>query len=123
MKKFMFLLIAMFIGISTSTFAGTKTETSLVNNSLKFEIPVSIIIKQVITFTDGKSIEVYYQKDGNFCKLYSNADLDKYKEGDLNRIKSTYFEIVDRVEGKCFMTKKTTDVIGLVKSYVNRYCK
>lgn len=116
MKKIKFLLIAMLMSFGTSTFAGTTTTTNDIIVSQKISIPVNIIIKQTITFKDGKSISVYYKKEGDICKLYSQTDITKYKESDLSRIKSTNFEIADSTEGKCIMTKKTKDVISLAKS-------
>lgn len=116
MKKMMFLLMAMLMSFSASTFAGTKTEANLVENAMQFDIPVTIIVKQTITFNDGKTISVYYKKDGDVCKIYSKADLTNYSEDDLNRVKSTNFEVVDEVEGKCILTKKTNDVLKLAKS-------
>lgn len=104
------------MSFSMSTFAGTTTGCNKCENVSKFEIPVNIIIKQTITFNDGSQIAVFYQKEGNVCKLYSKTDVTKYKERDLYRIKSTNFEIVNKVEGKCLMTKNTSDVIKLAKS-------
>jgi len=116
----MIILIAMLMSFGTSTFAGTTTAVSEIENAQKFTIPVNIIIKQTITFTDGKTISIYYQKEGDVCRLYSDTDITKYTESDLNRIKSTNFEITNRTEGKCIMTKKAKDVIGLAKSIIRQ---
>lgn len=117
MKKIMFLLMAVLMSISTSTFAGTTTaQRQQQQSSTGFSIPVNIIVKQTIEFTDGKTIDVYYQKEGNVCKLYSREDVMKYSQSDLNRIKSTNFEIVDHCEGKCLLTKNVSDVLSLAKS-------
>lgn len=117
MKKFMFLLIAMLMSIGTSTFAGTKTASS---NSEKFTIPVNLIVKQTVTFTDGKTIELFYQKDGGVCRLYSCTDVTKYSKSDLNRVKATSFEITNHIEGKCLMTKKTGDVMKFARSVLKQ---
>ena len=53
---------------------------------------------------------------GNVCNLYSREDVMKYSKSDLNRIKSTNFEIVDHCEGKCLLTKNVSDVLSLAKS-------
>jgi len=116
MKKMMFLLMAMLMSFSVSTFAGTKTEAKQVENAIQFDIPFTIIVKQTVTFNDGKTIAVYYKKDGDVCKVYSKVDPTKYSEKDLERIKYTSFEIVDEVEGKCILTKKTADVLRLAKN-------
>lgn len=118
MKKIMFLLMAMLMSFGASTFAGTTTDKQ--KSTTKFDIPVNIIIKQTITFTDGKTISVYYQKQGSTCRLYSKTDLSKYKESDINRVKSTNFEIVDHTEGKCLMTKKAADVIDMARSLIRQ---
>lgn len=116
MKHTMILLIAMLMSFGTSTFAGTKTSQKVSVGGTKIEIPANLIIKQTITFNDGKVITVYYEKQGGVCKLYSKADLNKYTGADLNRVKSTNFEITDHTEGKCVMTKSTSDVMGLAQS-------
>lgn len=116
MRKILFLLIAMLMSCSISTFASTKTNGNMVTDSPKFEIPTNIIIKQTITFKDGNTVTVYYQKTGDLCKVFSKNDITKYTEDDINRIKSSNFEITDRVEGKCIITKKTSDVMNLAKN-------
>lgn len=120
MKKFMTLLIAMLMSFGTSTFAATTSAHTTVENNMMLSIPTNIIVKQTITFNDGKTIAVYYKKEGDVCKLYSDTDITKYKEKDLNRIKSTNIEITDHTEGKCIMTKKTNDVISLAKEMTKK---
>lgn len=88
----------------------------MVTESPKFEIPTNIIIKHTITFKDGNTVTLYYQKTGDVCKVFSQNDITKYTEDDINRIKSSNFEITDRVEGKCVITKKTSDVMNLAKN-------
>lgn len=116
MKKILFVMMAILMSVSTSSFAGTTTWSSESESVQKITIPTKIIIKQIITFNDGSSVEVFYQKDGKTCKLYSNTDIKAYKASDLNRIKSTSFDITDHVEGKCRMTKTTSNIIELAKS-------
>lgn len=109
-------LMSVFAAATASATTGTETLTSRNENTLKIDIPVNLIVKQVITFKDDTHITVYYQKDGDTCRLYSTVDVTKYKESDLNRIKSTSFEISDRVKGKCLMTKRTSDVMKMARS-------
>lgn len=118
MKKIIIPLMAVLMSFGTSAFAGTKTANSqsLSASSLSISIPEQLIVKQTVTFTDGSTVTVFYQKDGNMCRIYSDTDITKYKEADLNRIKSTNFELTDHVEGRCILTKKTRDVIALAKS-------
>lgn len=112
----MFLLMAVLMSISTSTFAGTTTAKSESPSHAEFVIPTNLIVKQTITFTDGKSIQVFYQKEGDTCRIYSKEDVTRYSESDLNRIKSTHFEIADHCEGKCLLTRKATDILSLAKT-------
>lgn len=114
MKKIITLLMVMLMSVSLSASAGTTTDASA--NALKLDIPVNIIIKQTVTFMDGKTIELFYQKEGDVCRLYSKTDITKYTQEDLNRVKSTNFERVNHVEGKCYVTKKTGDLIGMARS-------
>ncbi len=44
----------------------------------------------------------------------------KYKESDLGKNQSTNFEFVDKVEGKCYITRKTNDVIAFAKSVLKQ---
>lgn len=115
MKNLIVILVTMLMSMSTSAFAGTTTSTESKIDLSSIVIPVNITVKQTITFKDGKTIELYYQKQGDVCKLYSTTDVMKYKESDLGRIQSTNFELVDNVEGKCYMTRKTNDVIAFAK--------
>lgn len=118
-KLFAILSIALmsaFAAASASATTSCETTNVQIEKSLKFDIPVNMVVKQTITFNDGNTVTVYYQKEGNVCRLYSNVDVTKYTEQDLNRIKSTTFEVTDRVKGKCLMTKKASDIMKLAKS-------
>lgn len=120
-KLFAILSIALMSAVASapaSAKTGTETASTIVENTLKFNIPVNLIVKQTITFTDGKSITVFYQKEGNICRLYSTVDVTKYSESDLNRIKSTNFELSDHVEGKCLLTRNCSDIIKFARSVI-----
>lgn len=120
MKHLIVILIAMLMSMSASAFAVTTNITESKIDFTSIVVPTNITVKQTITFKDGKSIELYYQKQGDVCKLYATADVTKYKESDLNRIKSTNFEFADKVEGKCYITRKTSDVIAFAKSVLKK---
>ncbi|MBQ0073053.1 MAG: hypothetical protein KBT34_02535 [Prevotella sp.] len=120
MKHLIVILMTVLMSISTSAFASTTTSTESKNNLTVIVIPTNITVKQTVTFKDGKTIELYYQKKGDVCKLYSTTDVTKYKESDLSKIKSTNFEFVDKVEGKCYITRKTNDVIAFAKSVLKQ---
>ena len=48
------------------------------------------------------------------------AGCRSHKESDLSKIKSTNFEFADKVEGKCYITRKTNDVIAFAKSVLKQ---
>ena len=120
MKHVFIVLITMLMSMSTSAFAATTTSKECKIDLTSIAIPANITVKQTVTFKDGKIIEIYYQKKGDVCKLYSTTDVAKYKESDLGRIKATNFELVDKVEGKCYITRKTNDVIAFAKSVLKQ---
>ena len=120
MKHVFIVLITMLMSMSTSAFAATTTSKECKIDLTSIAIPSNITVKQTVTFKDGKIIELYYKKKGDTCKLYSTTDVTKYKESDLSMIKSTNFEFVDKVEGKCYITRKTNDVIAFAKSVLKQ---
>lgn len=110
----------MLMSMSTSAFAGTTTSSEKNFNITSIAIPTNVTVKQTVTLKDGTIIELYYQKQGDVCKLYSTTDIKKYKESDLTKIQSTNFEFVDKVQGKCYITRKTNDVIAFAKSILKQ---
>ena len=120
MKHFIVILMTVLMSISTSAFAATTSVTESKIDLSSLVVPTNITVKQTITFKDGKTISLYYQKKRDVCKLYSTTDVKEYKESDLGKIKSTNFEFVDKVEGKCYITRKTNDVIAFAKSVLKQ---
>lgn len=108
------------MSMSTSAFAATTSSKECKIDLTSIAIPANITVKQTVTFKDGTTITLYYQKQGDTCKLYSTTDVTKYKESDLGKIKSTKFEFVDKVEDKCYITRKTNDVIAFAKSVLKQ---
>ena len=121
MKNLIVILMTVLMSMSTSAFAATTTSTECKTDLTSIVVPANITVKQTITFKDGTTIELYYQKKGDVCKLYSTTDVTKYKESDLGKIKSTNFEFVDKVEGKCYITRKTKDVMAFAKSVLKQF--
>lgn len=115
MNKIITIMIAMLMSISLSSFAGTKTSTASKSSTKNISVPANIVIKQTITFEDGKTIEVFYEKKGQDCKLYSTSNISKYGVSDLYRIKSTNFEKTDHVEGKCYATRTVKALIAMAR--------
>lgn len=120
MKHFIVILMTMLMSISTSAFAATTSVTESKIDLSSLVVPTNITVKQTITFKDGKTISLYYHKKRDVCKLYSTTDVKEYKESDLGKIQSTNFEFVDKVEGKCYITRKTNDVIAFAKSVLKQ---
>ena len=110
-------MIAVLMSIGLSSFAGTKTNTTS-SRIGKVNVPANLIIKQSITFDDGKTIIVFYEKEGETCKLYSTSNVSKYGISDLWRVKSTNFEKTNHAEGKCYATKSVTGLIALAKGFL-----
>lgn len=120
MKQTFFTLIIALMSafVSTPVFASANGNTT----DIKLEILSllqDITIKQTITFKDNSQVKLYYQKKGNICKVYSASNLNKYSSDDLKRVKSTVFEVTDYVEGKCYITKTTDNVIKIAKNIFN----
>lgn len=116
MKKTFAILMMVLMSINLSAFAGTTTTATNEVNKVKIEIPMNIILKQTITFNDDSTIEVYYEKKGNKCSVYSTANLNKYSAKDLDRVKSTNFERADHVEGKCYLSKTTSNLFAMARN-------
>ena len=88
MKHFIVILMTVLMIISTSAFAATTSGTESKIDLSSLVVPTNITVKQPITFKDRQTTELYYQKKGDVCKLYSTTDVTKYKESDLSMIKS-----------------------------------
>ena len=121
MKHLVVILMTVLMSISTSAFAVTKNSPKSKIDLTSIVVPANITVKQTVTFKDGTTIELYYQKKGDVCKLYSTTDVTKYKESYLGKIQSTNFQIVDKVEGKCYITRKTNDVMALAKRVLKQF--
>ena len=111
-------MIAMLMSISLSSFAGTKTSTAGKNKTEKVSVPANVVVKQTVTFDDGKTIELFYEKRGEVCKLYSTSNINKYGVTDLYHIKSTNFEKTDHVEGKCYASRTVNALIAMAQGYL-----
>lgn len=114
MKHFAILLLALLMSMSASAYARTTSEHAVETVSI---IPDNLVVKQTITFNDGKVITLFYQKQGDVCKLFSKTDLSKFKEADLYRIKSSNFELVDYVDGKCIVSRRKEDILTFVADF------
>ena len=64
---------------------------------------------------------IYYKKQGMKCEVYSPCSADDYSVSDASKIKSTNFEVVDKVEGKLYKKASVGEVTRLIKKLVNQY--
>ena len=100
-----------------STPASAKTD----KNAVKKMVPTNIVVKQTTTFNDGRTLTIYYKKSGMQCEVYSPCNAKDYDVSDAAKIKSTNFEVVDKVEGKLYRKASVSEVAGVIKKLVNQY--
>ena len=90
-------------------------------NKVKSMMPQNIIVKQTTQFSDGRTLTLYYKKAGSRCEVYSPCEAKDYDVADAAKIKTTSFEVVDRVEGKLYRKASIGEVTKLIKRLVNQY--
>ena len=117
MKKLMISLVVTLMSVMTSTPVSAKVD----KNDLKKNVPANLIVKQTTKFTDGRTLIVYFKKEGTTCEVYSPCDSKDYSLDDASKIKSTNFEVVDKVEGKLFKRASVGEITKFIKRMVNRY--
>ena len=117
MKKFILSLMIMLMSMMASTPVSAKTN----KKSVKDQVPTNIVVKQTTQFNDGRALVIYYKKQGMQCEVYSPCNANDYNVSDASKIKSTYFEVVDRVEGKLYRKASIGEVTRLIKRLVNKY--
>ena len=84
-------------------------------------MPQNIIVKQTTQFSDGRTLTLYYKKAGSRCEVYSPCEVKDYDVANAAKIKTTSFEVVDRVEGKLYRKASIGEVTKLIKRLVNQY--
>ena len=117
MKKMILSLMIALMSVMASTPASAKTD----KNTVKNLVPSSIVVKQTTQFNDGRTLTIYYKKSGTQCEVYSPCNANDYDVADAAKVKSTNFEVVDRVEGKLYRKASIGEVTRLVKRLVNQY--
>lgn len=118
MKKMILSLIFVLISIVASTPASATTGNK---NKVKELVPTNIIVKQTMQFTDGRTLVVYYKKLGQQCEVYSPCNEQDYAVSDASKIKSTNFEVVEKVDGKLYRKATVGEVMKFVMRFVNQY--
>ena len=117
MKQLILTLMIALMSVMASTPAVAKNSKS----ELKRNVPTNLIVKQTTQFSDGRTLVVYYKKQGTKCEVYSPCNAKDYNVSDASKIKSTNFEVVDKVEGKLYKKASVGEVTRFIKRMVNKY--
>ncbi|MCR5157826.1 MAG: hypothetical protein K6D37_01745 [Prevotella sp.] len=117
MKQLIITLMVVLMSMMASTPAVAKNSKS----DLKKSVPANIVVKQTTKFNDGRTLTIYYKKQGMNCEVYSPCNADDYDVSDASKIKSTNFEVVDKVEGKLYKKATVGEVIRLIKWLANQF--
>ena len=117
MKQFIISLMIALMSVMASTPAVAKNSKKNVVN----QVPTNIVVKQTTHFNDGRTLTIYYKKSGMQCEVYSPCNASDYNMSDASKIKSTNFEVVEKVEGKLYKKASIDEVTKLIKRLVNQY--
>ena len=117
MKQIVFSLMIVLMSMMASTPAVAKNSKSDVMKM----VPANIVVKQTTKFNDGRTLTIYYKKQGTNCEVYSPCNADDYDASDASKIKSTNFEVVDAVEGKLYRKASFGEVVNIIKQLVSQY--
>ncbi len=117
MKKIIFSLMIVLMSMMASTPAVAKDS----KNDVMKMVPANIVVKQTTKFNDGRTLTIYYKKQGTNCEVYSPCNAEDYDVSDASKIKSTNFELVDMVEGKLYRKASFGEVMHIIKQLVNKY--
>ena len=118
MKKLLFVLMVAFMSVMASTPGIAKIADSDLVMSV---VPANLIVKQTTQFNDGRTLVIYFKKQGMNCEVYSPCNADDYSVDDASMIKSANFEMVDKVEGKLYKKATLGEVAQFIKQMVDIY--
>ena len=114
------LIVTLMIALM-SVIASTPADAKNSRNELKKNIPTNLIVKQTTQFRDGRTLVIYYKKQGMNCEVYSPCNANDYKVSDAAKIKSTNFEVVDKVGGKLYRKASLAETTRFIRQLVNQY--
>ena len=114
------MIITLMIALM-SVMASTPAVAKNSKNELKKNVPANLIVKQTTRFNDGRTLVIYYKKQGMNCEVYSTSNASDYNMNDVSKIQSTNFEVVEKVEGKLYKKASVGEVTRLIKSLVNKF--
>ena len=117
MKQLLFSLMIVLMSMMASTPAVAKSS----KNDVKKMVPTNIVVKQTTKFNDGRTLTIYYKKQGTNYEVYSPCNADDYDVSDASKIKSTNFEVVNKVEGKLYRKGSFAEITSIIKQLVNQY--
>ncbi len=117
MKQLILTLMIVLMSMMASTPVSAKSNKKSVTD----QVPANIVVKQTTMFNDGRTLTIYYKKSGMQCEVYSPCNANDYNMSDASKIKSTNFEVVDKVEGKLYKKASIGEVTRLIKRLVNKY--
>ena len=125
MKKIKIFAVATIIA-ATSLIASASTNAAPAatgKNSISFieKLPVDIIVKQTASLKDGRSVTVYYQKNGGYVEVFSDSNLKGYTIDDLLSLESTTFTLASSVKGTSILRMPVSKACSLFKQMVNLY--
>ena len=69
-----------------------KTSVSLIE-----KMPVNIVVKQTASLKDGRSVTIYYKKEGGYVEVISDSNLKGYTVDDLLNLESTSFTLPQKI--------------------------
>ena len=118
MKKLLFVLMVALMSVMASTPGIAKIAEG---NVMMNVIPANLIVKQTTQFNDGRTLVIYFKKQGMDCELYSPCNANDYSVDDASMIKSANFEMVDKVEGKLYKKATLGEVTQFIKQMVDLY--
>ena len=116
MKKLILTLMVVLMSMVASTQAVAKSSES----EWKGNVPANVIVKQTTKFNDGRTLVVYFKKQGTNCEIYSPCNANDYSVDDASKVKSTNFEVVDKVEGKFYRKATLDEIARFYKTLVNQ---
>ena len=125
MKKIKILFVATLLTatslISSASTTATPAKAEKTGVSLIEKMPVNIVVKQTATLKDGRSVTIYYKKDGGYVEVLSDSNLKGYTVDDLLNLESTTFSLATSAKGTSLYRMPVAKACALFKRMVNLY--
>ena len=116
MKQLFLTLVLALMSVMVSVPASAST-----GNNVKDMMPAGIIVKQITHFNDGRTLTLYFKKQGSQCEIYSPCNVKDFIQSDIKKVQSTNFEVVDRTEGKLYQKTTTGEVMRVLNQMISQY--